>query len=1566
MASWNRFNVPPSAEEVASFLQQVDNGISTVKMVATLAKTNLEFAEMLMVGFINPMCIAVNFLADSLEGFVNDIFQTGIYHIIIDPTNMPPGTEALMSENGVYQYPGRLLETGLAVSYSSIVGLLEMENASANKISSDGASAGSNNVDNQAIRIAKDEAQKQQYRRDLIRVYESRAELFINNRKATGYYSDAGQEQIKTDKLIAMVVDIQKNAGALIPTMMHTIETNPEYGDLGKQIVNDYYKNSVSADSSSSARILGEPAAAIGTTGVQGTGGTSDDIFRTARNFVGRYEEKAFGYVAEKAAMTGLVKMTPQQTFSALAGALFDEGDMNRPGSPHFGRHLEIESLKRAETRMNDPKRYFQLKKRSKIIDALIANASDLPAETNEQRTVRTNKIDSLKSALSTINSDLQAVERSTTTVYAPYGAVKRDTLGRPMLLGYNDGKGSVDMNKKGYFFEVDYNRSKDASMRSGSERYSAFILYAGAPQITSIPTEFLEYLGLVFGGSLKDYAMDAASKIADIWTADDQPRKIFITESCKVGTQLASVGAGYNAAFPLPGRMPQKRVVKEEIYKFQKGDILYGQNSKNTFIVLQNLSQQASRKMDFDDQGNEIDVYASVQANQRQIEVDSQNSQGGVTVPGGGQLVVDTTEPVPYTDQTLLVMPYNNDQEKGQFDPQDGQAFKKGELIYLGAERDDGTIDINRKVGGKTDSYVVGKYVMEITEPDPSSYRLPQSTPPDFGPKFTVADLFPEQAGVLRATILGFCDMLRGFAKNSASTLGVLIDMLKQLIDFITEIEKSFLDFLNWIKTLVKLADMNIYYTTVEGVGISDFAGNLESLTQRQGAPPGTLSYSTCVMFLGTSADMAGFSSMLSSSEAFANFEKAIQNTKNAIGDTLTKFREDATQEMKNTLARSDQFVKTLGEGRDDLFNTLSNPMSIANQISDLTNAFSSDVAKRLGVTQEGEGGEGRFGGDSSGSNIGGLDNPRFQVSQRGIGDFDIGEFEAAGVDGIDLEAARLQAGYREDAAAGVVDQRFLGLDNDEFLAMATKKEFYWVVKVARETAQVENDQGIIRYKLFWGLETKAAVGVQTQPGDSGTASAIEISDDNVLVTSSGQELVTSTGFVQAEYEKIERIHTFEITTGIDTDVELEVEVDVGANAKPPEATHLLLYSYGQITKTISGLEYIFEAENEHPFAMEILSVRPSMPDIVVDENTSSVSISEDKIISLQIQITDTDESGEGQVSTTLGYSVFLADINRKTFSEPIATLVRTADTINLDLTDVTIDPTQNPGWYYVAVLAENQNGFSGGNFFNLSRISAPLDNPKAIQFIDTEVVPGLLSGVVEVQPGVHTSQNGLDPYYKLFFGQYNQNLNTIATVGTQLYQDVNFRLLNANGNLEFSLLNESIPTGVTHFVTYSSIQKISNNQQEIYHTTPVFRPINDLGAAPNFAPEGLSFTDTDRVTGQISGTFTITPATDEQLIDNYQIFFADVDGVPIDDSGNTGTVNATPLHDDAKAELTPTKNGVSIPQGAVYFQVYSKNAYGTSQFFARIPIIDPKYPTEPGEISNINKNNVRLVTNF
>ena len=67
----------------------------------------------------------------------------------------------------------------------------------------------------------------------------------------------------------------------------------------------------------------------------------------------------------------------------------------------------------------------------------------------------------------------------------------------------------------------------------------------------------------------------------------------------------------------------------------------------------------------------------------------------------------------------------------------------------------------------------------------------------------------------------------------------------------------------------------------------------------------------------------------------------------------------------------------------------------------------------------------------------------------------------------------------------------------------------------------------------------------------------------------------------------------------------------------------------------------------------------------------------------------------------------------------------------------------------------------------FNLSRISGLTSGLRRITYTDTNVVGGSLSGIVEVETGQHTSQNGIDPYYKLFFGTYNQTKNTIAQLG-------------------------------------------------------------------------------------------------------------------------------------------------------------------------------------------------------
>ena len=128
------------------------------------------------------------------------------------------------------------------------------------------------------------------------------------------------------------------------------------------------------------------------------------------------------------------------------------------------------------------------------------------------------------------------------------------------------------------------------------------------------------------------------------------------------------------------------------------------------------------------------------------------------------------------------------------------------------------------------------------------------------------------------------------------------------------------------------------------------------------------------------------------------------------------------------------------------------------------------------------------------------------------------------------------------------------------------------------------------------------------------------------------------------------------------------------------------------------------------------------------------------------------------------------------------------------------------------------DQSGFSRNasklNISNLSRISAPLDFAKEITYTDTNVVAGSLSGIVEVEPGQHTSQNGIDPYYKLFFGTYNQTKNTISPNLSKTFR----RLEPIFSICCFSLSNQSPEDD-----RYSTFESLFCSEGRYHHALPI-----------------------------------------------------------------------------------------------------------------------------------------------
>ena len=87
-------------------------------------------------------------------------------------------------------------------------------------------------------------------------------DLFIKQRVSTGYYTGLSQEQLKKERIIAMVLDVSKTGGLLTHTIIR-LSKPKEYGDLGKQIVKDYYRNTLSQDGGSSKTDIREPRKSI-------------------------------------------------------------------------------------------------------------------------------------------------------------------------------------------------------------------------------------------------------------------------------------------------------------------------------------------------------------------------------------------------------------------------------------------------------------------------------------------------------------------------------------------------------------------------------------------------------------------------------------------------------------------------------------------------------------------------------------------------------------------------------------------------------------------------------------------------------------------------------------------------------------------------------------------------------------------------------------------------------------------------------------------------------------------------------------------------------------------------------------------------------------------------------------------------------------------------------------------------------------------------------------------------------------------------------------------------------
>ena len=110
MAQWKGLTLADgNTKAIKGFLKNVDDVVKVVKTLAQLAQGNIAFLNLLLTGLMNPLFIAIQVLAQALEDYVNSLFNTGLYYMIIDPTNVELKRTVKVGDGKAFAYPGQLL-----------------------------------------------------------------------------------------------------------------------------------------------------------------------------------------------------------------------------------------------------------------------------------------------------------------------------------------------------------------------------------------------------------------------------------------------------------------------------------------------------------------------------------------------------------------------------------------------------------------------------------------------------------------------------------------------------------------------------------------------------------------------------------------------------------------------------------------------------------------------------------------------------------------------------------------------------------------------------------------------------------------------------------------------------------------------------------------------------------------------------------------------------------------------------------------------------------------------------------------------------------------------------------------------------------------------------------------------------------------------------------------------------------------------------------------------------------------------------------------------------------------
>ncbi len=217
-------------------------------------------------------------------------------------------------------------------------------------------------------------------------------------------------------------------------------------------------------------------------------------------------------------------------------------------------------------------------------------------------------------------------------------------------------------------------------------------------------------------------------------------------------------------------------------------------------------------------------------------------------------------------------------------------------------------------------------------------------------------------------------------------------------------------------------------------------------------------------------------------------------------------------------------------------------------------------------------------------------------------------------------------------------------------------------------------------------------------------------------------------------------------------------------------------------------------------------------------------------------------------------------------------------------------------------------QGNSTGGGTGQAIKLPVPEYAPLSVEFTDTDKDSGQVAGTIFI---VRAKDESFISSYRIYWGESS----TIKLNGEPMIAELAVSGENPTYTLD---ANTTVPDKASHLIVVSA-----NTAGEMALGTST--AISDLVQKPSYAPEGISFSDTDKRYKHIGGTVEIIRASNEADITGYAVYWGKSKLAKLDSHASTPVITIAANGSNPSGVIA---TGTVMPADATHLVVFSSNS--------------------------------------